>query len=177
MLLDMFMAAHISALAPIQGRPKMATHTPYIKSQTDNHNSFIYWQREAGNSANQTDTLTEIALNDIKRLISDFAQLSINIGCNDLEIAQQIFTGVFISLYSNKVDLSQMAISKTPDNSILMKGNAGEDSFYFETYFDEEEYLRGYEIILNFYQNKKMALSVSGSIDFVLDKLNTFLTA
>lgn len=172
----MFMAASVPALAPIQGRPKMAIHTPYTTVGTGNAASVNYLNREVGGNLKQTSTLDEIVLNDLKRLIYDFARISGIVGCRDLEgIALPIFIQVFNSLSELGVNTDQMSLSKTLDDSVLLKANLENKSFYFEIYFDEDEYPKGYEIIANLYDEKRMALSVSGSTEFVLKKIRFFL--
>ncbi|MCA0234042.1 MAG: hypothetical protein LCH91_26535 [Bacteroidetes bacterium] len=172
----MFMAASIPALAPIQGRPKMAIHTPYTTVGIGNATSVNYLNREVGGNLKQTSTLDEIVLNDLKRLIYDFARISSNVGCNDLqELGLPIFIQVFNTLSEVGVNIDQMSLSKTLDDSVLLKANLQNKSFYFEIYFDEDEYPKGYEIIANLYDEKRMVLSVSGSIEFVLKKIQFFL--
>lgn len=167
--------AQQTAFAVSYGRPKMAVHTPYQKSLSDDRpyyswNTYMYQESEnIGTPRKQTDPLTEISMLSILRLVLHYVKALKGTGFNDLAFALPIFGKTLKFLLSSGVDVEKISVTHTVDNSVLVKGVAAGNSFYFETYFDEVEYKSGYEIISNVFANNEMIASSAGSIDFVLE--------
>ena len=167
--------AQQTAFAQSYGRPGMAVHTPYQKSSSDNRKYYgwnDFQKREtinAGLSQKQTDPLTEISLLSSFRLFFHYIKALQKIGVDDLPLALPIFSKTVKFLLSEGVDIEKISIIHTPDDSILIKGEAIGNSFHFETYFDDIEYTSRYEVISNVFANNNIISSSAGSIDYVLE--------
>ncbi len=135
-----------------------------------------HWQGQISASKNQAagpiiETQASPLLVDSLRLVLDYMQVLRKIGCDDYVLSNEIFTKIIQTLLVQGVDTEKISVGGTEDDSLSVRGKVGDKSFYFETYFDEEEYQQGYEVISSVYFNKKNIAAVSGSIDFVLENI------
>ena len=170
--------AQQTAFAQSIGRPKMAVHTPYQKSSSDDRpyyswNAHAYQEFESiGTPQKQIDPLTEISILSSLRLFFHYVKALKTIGFEDLALALPIFVKTVMFLLSKGVDIEKISVSHTTDDSVLVKGISTENSFHFETYFDDLEYSSRYEIISNIFAKNEIVNSSAGSIDFVLEHSN-----
>lgn len=126
-----------------------------------------HWQDQSSITGTQANPL----LVDSLRLVLDYMQVLRKIGCEDYKLANGILTKIIQTLLTQGVSTERISVGGTEDDSLSVRGKAGNMSFYFETYFDEEEYQKGYEVISSVYFNKKNIAAVSGSIEFVLENI------
>ena len=153
------------------GKHPMAVHTPTQKVTSDDRPYYLYHEKSTL-SQQKADPLTKISVKSTLRLLLEYMKAIRKIGCNDATLSNDIFAKVIQTLLVYGISTEKISVCSTDDNSLLVRGKAGNKGFYFETYFDTEEYEDGYEIIANVYQNKHNVASIAGNLDFVFQKLD-----
>lgn len=123
----------------------------------------------------QTDPLAKISDKIAFKLWWDYTKALLKVEHEESSLTSSIFCKVLRVLEKAKISSEKTFIETTLDNSVLILGKSANASFHFEVYFDSVEYAIGYEAICNYYKNKELVASVSGSIDYVEKKISSFL--
>ncbi len=153
----------------VAGRYSMSIQTSVPKVSSDDRPFYHYgWGIP---DMKQTNPLTEISNKILFQLALDYINSLRKIECKDYTLSHEVFTKIISVLITAGISIDKITIESTRDESLLIRGNTKNLSYYFEVYFDIVEYPIGYEVISNIYENKELLVSVSGSIDFVVKKV------
>ncbi len=74
-----------------------------------------------------------------------------------------------------KIDIENVVVEKTLDNSILLKSDLHKMRFYLELFLIDEEPFLEYDIVINIYINQKHIFGTAGSVKKTFAEVKQFL--
>ena len=150
----------------------LVQNLPYISASESSAGRYPYF-KEKTLSFEQTDPLAEISNKIAFELWWDYTKALFKVEYEDSDLTSRIFCKILGVLEKAEISSEKTFVEATLDNSVLIIGKSANANFHFEVYFDSVEYAIGYEAICNYYKNKELVVSVSGSIDYVVRKISS----